>query len=189
MPTLGNPIFNWDAPCQEQKLIRWKSVVEDNFKINKTTNADKASFIRGWIGGTGVQKFEWKGTEWDEYDKVMMKLRPEIQPANRNQSNRYAPELNNYRQATETFTEFWTELKRRFTLARDSFRRTCEDHKDCAGSIQRYWEVELMSKIYTGVRDQMIRELIDQIPEEQHKLTRYVEIGESYEASLASAQM
>ena len=35
MPTLGNPIYNWDAPCQEQELIRWKSVVEDNFKIIK----------------------------------------------------------------------------------------------------------------------------------------------------------
>ena len=45
-----------------------------------------------------------------------------------------------------------------------------------------------MSKIYIGVRDQRIRELIDQLPEEQQKLTRYVEIGESYEASLTSAQ-
>ena len=41
-----------------------------------------------------------------------------------------------------------------------------------------------MSKIYTGVRDQRIRELIDQILEGQHKVTRYVGIGESYEASL-----
>ena len=191
MPTLGNPIYNWDAPCQEQELIRWKSVVEDNFKINKTANDDKAAFIRGWIGDTGVQKlrkFEWTGTEWDEYDKVMMRFKLVIQPTNRNQSNRYALELNNYRQTTETFIEFWTELKRRFTLARDSFSRMCEDHKDCAGCKQRYWEVELMSKIYIGVRDQRIRELIDQLPEEQHKLTRYVEIGECYEASLASAQ-
>ena len=64
----------------------------------------------------------------------------------------------------------------------------CEDHKDCAGCKQRHWEVELMSKIYIEVRDQRIRELINQLPEEQHKLTRYVEIGECYEASLASAQ-
>ena len=38
MPNSGNPIFNWDAPCQEQELIRWKSVIEDNFKIDKTEN-------------------------------------------------------------------------------------------------------------------------------------------------------
>ena len=68
MPTLSNPIFNWDASYQEQELIRWKSVVEDNFKINKTTNDGKAAFIKGWIGDIGVQKlrkFEWKGTEWN----------------------------------------------------------------------------------------------------------------------------
>ena len=117
-----------------------------------------------------------------------MRFKLVIQPTNRNQCNRYTLELNNYRQTAETVTEFWTELKRRFTLARDSFSRTCEDHQYCAGCKQRYWEVELMSKIYIGVRDQRIRELIDQLPEEQHKLTRYVEIGESYEASLASAQ-
>ena len=35
MLTLGNQIFNWDALCQEQELIRWKSVVEGNFKVNK----------------------------------------------------------------------------------------------------------------------------------------------------------
>ena len=45
-----------------------------------------------------------------------------------------------------------------------------------------------MSKIYIRVRNQRIRELINQIPGNQDKLTRYVEIGESYEASLASAQ-
>ena len=75
--------------------------------------------------------------EWDEYDKVMMRFKLVIQPTNRNQSNRYALELNNYRQTSETFTGFWTELKRRFTLARDSFSRMCKDHKDCAGCKQR----------------------------------------------------
>ena len=142
-------------------------------------------------GDIGVQKlrtFEWTGTGWDEYDKVRMIFKLVIQPTNRNQSNRYALELINYRQTTETSREFWTEMKRRFTLARESFSRRFEHHKDCTGSKQRYWEVEMMSKTYNGVRDQRIKELIDQLPEEQHKLTRYVEIDESYEASLASAQ-
>ena len=34
---LGNHIFNWDAKSK-QELINWKSVVEDNFKMNKTAN-------------------------------------------------------------------------------------------------------------------------------------------------------
>ena len=32
MPTIGNTIFNWSAPCQEQELIRWEDVVDDNFR-------------------------------------------------------------------------------------------------------------------------------------------------------------
>ena len=80
----------------------------------------KAAFIRGWIGDTVVQKlrkFEWSATEWDEYEKVLERFELVIQPTNRNQNNRYALELSNYRQTTETFTEFETEMKRRFTLA------------------------------------------------------------------------
>ena len=50
MPTLGNPIFNWSAPCLEQELIRWEDVVDDNFRVNKTENEVKAALIRRWIG-------------------------------------------------------------------------------------------------------------------------------------------
>ena len=28
MPKVGTPEFNWEAPCLEQELIRWESVVE-----------------------------------------------------------------------------------------------------------------------------------------------------------------
>ena len=42
MPTIGNPIFNWNTPCLEQELIRWEDVVDDNFRINKTENEFKA---------------------------------------------------------------------------------------------------------------------------------------------------
>ena len=50
MPTIGNPIFNWSAPCLEQELIRWEDVVDDNFRVNKTQNKFKAPLIRAWIG-------------------------------------------------------------------------------------------------------------------------------------------
>ena len=35
-----------------------------------------------------------------------------------------------------------------------------------------------MSYIYTGVREQKVRELMDQLPDEQHTLDKYVEICE-----------
>ena len=46
MPTIGNPIFNWSAPCLEQELIRWEDVVDDNFRVNKTENESKAALIK-----------------------------------------------------------------------------------------------------------------------------------------------
>ena len=66
MPTLGNQVFNWEALCQEQELIRWKSVVEANFKINKTPDENKAAFIRGWIGDTGVHKLS--TSDWQDIE-------------------------------------------------------------------------------------------------------------------------
>ena len=50
MPTIGDSIFNWSAPCLEEELIRWEDVVDDNFRVNITENEVKAAFIRGWIG-------------------------------------------------------------------------------------------------------------------------------------------
>ena len=35
-----------------------------------------------------------------------------------------------------------------------------------------------MCHIYIAVREQKVRDLIDQLPEEQHTLDKYVEIGE-----------
>ena len=55
MPTIGNPIFNWSAPCPEQELTRWEDVVDNNFRVNKTENEVKAALIRGWIGDKGTQ--------------------------------------------------------------------------------------------------------------------------------------
>ena len=45
-----------------------------------------------------------------------------------------------------------------------------------------------MSYISSGVRGQKVRDLIDQLPEEQHTLYKYVEIGELQETSKANAQ-
>ena len=47
---------------------------------------------------------------------------------------------------------------------------------------------ELMSYIYIGVREQKVRYLIDQLPDEQHTLDKYVEIAELQETSKANVQ-
>ena len=38
-----------------------------------------------------------------------------------------------------------------------------------------------MSYIYIGVREQKVRDLMDQLPDEQHTLDKYVKIGELQE--------
>ena len=45
-----------------------------------------------------------------------------------------------------------------------------------------------MSYIYIGVTEQKVRDLIDQLPVDQHTLDKYVEIGELQETSKANAQ-
>ena len=149
----------------------------------KTKN--KATSIGGCIGDTAVhklRKFKWPDNKWDTYDKVIHRFELLIQPQN-NQINKYVLKFSNYKQTTESFTDFSTELKRRFKLAKHSVTKLCDEHKNCALCQQKYWEMDWRSYIYIGVRDQRGRELIDQLVEDQHTLDRYVEIRESYEAS------
>ena len=88
------------------------------------------------IGDNGVhklRKFDWQDNEWDTYDKVIQRFEQLIQPKKNSQINKYVLELSNYRQTTESFTDFWTELKKMFKLARDSVNRLCDEHKNCVG--------------------------------------------------------
>ena len=87
--------------------------------------------------------FDWPGNEWDTNDKVIQRFEQVIKPQSNSQINKYVPELSNYRQTTESFTDFWTELKTRFRLAKDSVTRSCDERKNCAGCQQKSWEVEL----------------------------------------------
>ena len=58
----------------------------------------------------------------------------------------------NYRQPTESFTDFGMELKREFKLAKDSMTKSCDEHKNCAQCQQKYWEVDWRLYIYIGVK-------------------------------------
>ena len=78
MPTVGKPIFNWNAPCLEQEHIRWKDVVDNNFRVNKTEKKFKAALIRGLIGDKGTQylhKYKWRRDEWQNHEMIMERLK------------------------------------------------------------------------------------------------------------------
>ena len=114
----------------------------------------------------------WPDNEWDTYDKVIQKFEQLIQPQNNSQINKYVLELSNYKKTTESFTDFWTEIKGRFKLAKDSVTSLCDKCKNYARCQQKNWELEMRSHIYIGVKDQMVRELINQLAKGQHTLDR-----------------
>ena len=118
---------------------------------------------------------------------VLQRFSDKIQPKGRNQRNKYRSEFNHFRQTSETFTEFWTELKRKFELAKCTTNIQCEGHRNCQDCHQIYVDDELTSYIYIGVREQKVRDLVDQMPDEQFTLDKYVEIGKLQETSKASA--
>ena len=45
-----------------------------------------------------------------------------------------------------------------------------------------------MSYFYIGVREQRVRDLKDQLPDDQHRLDRYAEIGDKYNMSESNAK-
>ena len=189
MPTIGNPIFNWSATFLEQELIRWEDVVDDNFRVNKTENELKAALIRGWIGDKGTQylhKFKWTRDEWQNHEMIMERLKEKIQPKGRNQRNKYKSDLDHFRQTTDSFSEFWTEVKRKFELAGNKSTR-CTDHRNCSACLDGYIVEELMSLIYNSVSDQRIRDCIDVLPDAEHTLEKYLHLSETQELSEASA--
>ena len=188
MTTIGNPIFNWSEPCLEQQLIRWEDVVDDNFRVNKTDNEVKAALIRGWIGDKGTQylhKYKWTRDEWQNNGLIMKRLKEKIQPKGRNQRNKYKSDLITLGKQ-QSFSEFWTELKRKFELARNKSAR-CNDHINCSACLDGYMEEELMSLIYNRVSDQRIRDCIDMLPDTEHNLEKYLHLGETQELSEANA--
>ena len=189
MPTIGNPIYNWSEPCLEQELIKWEDVVDDNFRVNKKENEFKATLIRGLIGDKGTQylhKYKWTRNEWQNHELVMERLEEKIKPKGRNQRNKFKSDLDHFRQTTESFSEFWTELKRKFELARTKLTRF-NDHKNCSACLDGYIEEELMSLIYNRVSDQRIRNHIDMLSDAEHTLEKYLYLDETQELSDANA--
>ena len=116
----------------------------------------------------------------------MERLKEKIPPKGRNQRNKYKSDLDHFRQTTESFSEFWTELKRKFELARNKSTRY-NDHKNCNACLDGYMEEELMSLIYNRVSDQRISDCIDMLPDSEHTLKIYLHLGETQELSEANA--
>ena len=141
------------------------------------------------IGDKGTQylhKFKWTRGEWQNHEMIMERLKERIQPKGRNQRNKYKSKLDHCRQTTESFSEFRTELKRKFELARNKSTR-CNDQQNCSACLGGHMGEELMSLIYNRVKDQRIRDCIDMLSDAEHTLEKYPRLGETQELSEANA--
>ena len=122
-----------------------------------------------------------KEGEWENHVTIIQRSKVKIQPKGRNEGNNYIYEFRYFRQTSKSFTESWTQLKRKFDPAKNSSTK-CEEHKDCKSILVKINEEELISYIYIGVKEK-VRDLIDQLPDDHHKLGKYIEVGENNDMS------
>ena len=119
---------------------------------------------------------------------IMERLKGKIQPKGRNQRNKYNSDLDHFKQTAESFSEFWTELKRKFELARNKSAR-CNDHPNCNACLDGYMEKEMMPLIHNRVNDQRIRDCRDMLPDAEHTLEKYLHLGETQKLSDTNAEV
>ena len=88
-----------------------------------------------------------------------------------------------HKKASQNSGQSW----RKFDIAKKISSTKCEENRDCKACWQKYIEEELMSYICIGMKEQS-QCLIDELPDDQHKLGKCIEIGENYNMSQLTAQ-
>ena len=84
MPKLGEPNFDWTAPCREAEYRRWTKQASLNFSGKQTKNEEsQASFLWTWLGEEGIKElgfYDWSETDRANSDKIFTKLKELIHP-------------------------------------------------------------------------------------------------------------
>ena len=51
MPILGQPKFNWEAPCRKAEFLIWEETAYINFEGNGNNDTKmQAAFMLDWLG-------------------------------------------------------------------------------------------------------------------------------------------
>ena len=59
MSILGQPKFNWEAPCREAEFLRWEETAHINFEGNGNNDTKRqAAFMLDWLGQEGSRILE-----------------------------------------------------------------------------------------------------------------------------------
>ena len=67
-----------------------------------------------------LHKHKWTSDEWQNHEMIMERLKEKYSQKIGTKEMNISLDLDHFRQTTESFSEFCTELKRKFELARNT---------------------------------------------------------------------
>ena len=190
MPKIGEPEFNWDAPCLAREYDRWMVYIEMNFFAHKEKD-DKimASYIYGWIGQKGRDDLGgliWKeGEVWASGKTLMKKMTELCRPSDNYM--KYRRKLSLLTQGTKAFKAFYSELKDPYKLCEMEEEQWCEKHGGCPECKKRDYQCKMITLIYNGISDQALRDEYDKLSRKDRTVENMVSMAVSRELSKENA--
>ena len=190
MPKIGEPEFNWDAPCLAREYGRWMVCIEMNFIAHKEKD-DKilASYVYGWIGQKGRDDLAGLILKEDKVwtsGKTLMKKMKELCRHSDNYM-KYKRKLSLLPQGTKAFKAFYSELKDLYKLCEMEEEQWCEEHGGCPECKNRDYQHNMTTLIYNGISDQALRDEYDKLSRKDRTVENMVSMVVSRELSKENA--
>ena len=190
MPKIGEPEFNWDAPCLAREYDRWMVCIEMNFIAHKEKD-DKilASYVYGWIGQKGRDDLAGLILKEDKVwtsGKTLMKKMKELCRHSDNYM-KYKRKLSLLPQGTKAFKAFYSELKDLYKLCEMEEEQWCEEHGGCPECKNRDYQHNMTTLIYNGISDQALRDEYDKLSRKDRTVENMVSMVVSRELSKENA--
>ena len=180
MPKIGEPDFNWDAPCLAREYDRWMVCIEMNFIAHKEKDGKiMASYIYGWIGQKGRDDLAgliWKeGEVWTSGKTLMKKMKELCRPSDNYM--KYRRKLSLLTQGTKAFKAFYSELKDLYKLCEMEEEQWCEEHGGCPECKDRDYQHNMTTLIYNGISDQALRDEYDKLNRKDRTVEKHGKHG------------
>ena len=146
MPKLGEPNFDWTAPCCETEYRRWTRQASFNFSGNQNKNKEsQVSFLQTWLCKEGIKEpgyYDWAETDRANSDKIFIKIKEIIQPAYNTEI--YRNQFYKLKQnMTQTLLDFYFEILHIYELCKFEDEGRCTEHKNCADSKKAIKDAQL----------------------------------------------
>ena len=150
MPTIGEPEFNWDAPCWAREYDRWMVCIDMNFIVHKEKD-DKiiASYVYSCIeqkGRDDLAGLIWKEGKVLTSDKTLIKKLKDLFKPSDNYM-KYRRKLSLLTQGTKAFKTFYSELKDLYKLCETEDKQWCDEHESCQDCRNRDYQCNMTTHL------------------------------------------